>query len=140
MKTRWQYSILVMLLFALARPAAAQWLDKGERPPSRGIPRTADGKPNLTAPVSRTPDGKPDLSGIWLGARWANLGVPALSGVREAPNELNKPPFQPWAEELFNQRKSSNGADDPEARCLPQGVPKAGTLPYPFEIINAPGK
>ncbi|PYR67116.1 MAG: hypothetical protein DMG20_11850, partial [Acidobacteria bacterium] len=39
----------------------AQWLDF----PTPGIPRTADGKPNLTAPVPRTPEGKPDLSGIW---------------------------------------------------------------------------
>ena len=39
----------------------AQWLDL--RTP--GIPRTDDGKPNLTAPAPRTPDGKPDLSGIW---------------------------------------------------------------------------
>ena len=30
-----------------------------------GIPRTADGKPNLTAPAPRTPDGHPDLSGLW---------------------------------------------------------------------------
>src|SRR5437899_5598145 len=39
----------------------AQWLDF----PTPGIPRTADGKPNLTAPVPRTPEGKPDLSGMW---------------------------------------------------------------------------
>src|SRR5215471_1276153 len=39
----------------------AQWLDW--RTP--GIPRTPDGKPNLTAPVPRTPDGKTDLSGMW---------------------------------------------------------------------------
>ena len=44
-------------------PAAsfgAQWLDF--RTP--GIPRTADGKPNLAAPAPKTLDGKPDLSGI----------------------------------------------------------------------------
>ena len=28
-------------------------------------PRTADGKPNLSAPAPKTPDGKPDFSGIW---------------------------------------------------------------------------
>src|SRR6185436_21012410 len=41
--------------------AAAQWPDH----PSARIPRTAAGKPELSAPVARTPDGKPDLSGIW---------------------------------------------------------------------------
>src|SRR4030095_16914272 len=39
----------------------AQWLDW--RTP--GIPRTADGQPNLTAPAPKMPDGKPDLSGMW---------------------------------------------------------------------------
>jgi hypothetical protein len=33
--------------------------------PTPGIPRQADGKPELTAPAPRTPDGKPDLSGLW---------------------------------------------------------------------------
>ena len=37
--------------------------------PTPGIPRTADGKPNLTAPAPRTPDGKPDLTGIWMAPR-----------------------------------------------------------------------
>ena len=39
----------------------AQWLDW--RTPD--IPRTADGKPNLTAALPRTPAGKPDLTGLW---------------------------------------------------------------------------
>jgi hypothetical protein len=44
----------------ISGPLAAQWLNH----PTLGIPRTADGKPNLTAPAPRTPDGKPDLSGL----------------------------------------------------------------------------
>ena len=44
--------------------AEAQWLNH----PTPGIPRTADGKPDLSAPVPRTADGKPDLSGVWLAA------------------------------------------------------------------------
>jgi hypothetical protein len=39
----------------------AQWLNY----PTRGVPRTADGKPDLSAPAPRTADGKPDFSGIW---------------------------------------------------------------------------
>src|SRR5262249_4960095 len=39
----------------------AQWLEF----PTPGIPRTADGKPNRSAPAPRTHDGKPDLSGLW---------------------------------------------------------------------------
>ena len=47
-------------LFLLPVSLFAQWLDF--RTP--GIPRTADGKPNLAAPAPKTLDGKPDLSGI----------------------------------------------------------------------------
>jgi hypothetical protein len=53
--------VVVVLTMALSSPLGAQWL----RQPTNGIPRTPDGKPNLTAPAPRTPDGKPDLSGLW---------------------------------------------------------------------------
>ena len=41
--------------------AQTQWLDY----PTAGMPRLANGKPNLTAPTPKAADGKPDLSGIW---------------------------------------------------------------------------
>ena len=53
--------VFVIILFAVTTTVAAQWL----KYPTPGIPRTANGKPNLTAPAPRTADGKPDLSGIW---------------------------------------------------------------------------
>ena len=43
--------------------AFAQWLNY----PAAGIPRTAEGKPNLAAPAPKASDGKPDLTGIWSG-------------------------------------------------------------------------
>ena len=43
------------ILTALVTPLAAQWLQL----PTPGIPRTADGKPNLTAPAPRTANGQP---------------------------------------------------------------------------------
>jgi hypothetical protein len=44
--------------FLLSTPLAAQWFDFK----TPGIPRTPDGKPDLSAPVPHTADGKPDLS------------------------------------------------------------------------------
>jgi hypothetical protein len=57
-----------LLLLAWSPPASAQWFDF----PTPGLPRTADGAPDLTAPTPRTPDGTPDLSGIWMttDAKW----------------------------------------------------------------------
>ena len=49
---------------AAATPIAAasdQWMTH----PWPGIPRTADGKPDLSAPAPHTADGKPDFSGVW---------------------------------------------------------------------------
>ena len=50
-----------IIICLIGWPLSAQWLNY----PTAGIPRLADGKPNLTAPTPRTADGKPDLSGIW---------------------------------------------------------------------------
>ena len=44
--------------------AAAQWLNN----PTPGVPRTADGKVDVTAPAPRMVNGKPDLSGLWMTA------------------------------------------------------------------------
>jgi hypothetical protein len=47
--------IALAVLLLLPVSLTAQWFDW--RTP--GIPRTADGKPNLAAPAPRTPDGTP---------------------------------------------------------------------------------
>jgi hypothetical protein len=47
-------------------------------------------------------------------------------------------PFQPWAEKLYKERKADISKDDPEARCLPPGVPRMSTTPYPFRIVQTP--
>jgi hypothetical protein len=52
----------ISLALLLAAPLAAQWVNL--RTP--GIPRTRDGKPDLTAPAPKTSGGKPDFSGMWV--------------------------------------------------------------------------
>ena len=53
--------LLLALTLLLGGSLDAQWLNQ----PTPGIPRTGDGKPNLSAPAPRTADGKPDLAGLW---------------------------------------------------------------------------
>lgn len=119
-----------MVLLAAATPAAAQWLNY----PTKGVPRTADGKPNLSAPAPRTPDGKPDLSGIWN---------PNPKYLRDFASGL-KPgdvPLQPWAEAIYNERKDgAHAKEEPDANCLPQGVPKIDAAPVPWKIVEIPGE
>ena len=111
---------------AVPASAAAQWIQY----PTPGIPRTADGKPNLTAPAPRTPDGKPDLSGIWLtpSGRWLN--DLAADGVAV--------PFTPRAEALFRERQANNGKGRPSERCLSHGVSDFDALGTPTKIIQTP--
>ena len=60
----WAAVVAFVAGFGLGQPGTvlAQWL----KYPTPGVPKTADGKPNLAAPAPRTTDGKPDFSGIWL--------------------------------------------------------------------------
>jgi hypothetical protein len=127
-------------MFAIAAcSVSAQWLDY----PTPGIPRTKDGKPNLTAPAPKAADGKPDLTGIWL-----RVKPKSAPGGPEFGNTVTyymypegaKVPFQPWAEALLNKRRFDDlGADRPSEHCLPHGV-IGGMLPtVPFKILHSTG-
>jgi len=102
-------SAWAVVLFAVLAPLQAQWLHQ----PTPGIPRTPDGKPNLTAPAPRTPDGKPDLSGLW------NKISPKYS--RNIAADLKPGEIQPWAQALVQQRKEDLGKDYMNVVCVPLG-------------------
>jgi hypothetical protein len=53
---------LLVSAFLFSIAAHAQWLNFREP----GVPRTPDGKANLSAPAPKDPNGKPDLSGVWM--------------------------------------------------------------------------
>src|SRR5215471_17613337 len=57
--------------------APAQWLNQKDP----RIPRTKEGKPNLSAPAPRAANGKPDLSGIWLTDRTPRPEMERLFGA-----------------------------------------------------------
>jgi hypothetical protein len=122
---------IVAIVWMLASPAAAQWLNV----PQAATPRTPDGKPDLTAPVPRTPDGKPDLSGIWRRPRGAMPTSGGPDGIAASVDVL----FQPWAEAVYKARGDTGGKGMPSERCLPHGITKAFSVPEPFKIVQTPG-
>lgn len=122
------YVIMISGALVLSSPAAAQWL----KYPTPGMPRLANGKPNLAAPAPKTPDGKPDLTGTWQ----PRFGYTGNIAKDLKPGEV---PFQPWAETLWKHRQETNGNDDPQARCVLSGVPRENVVPYPFKILNTTG-
>jgi hypothetical protein len=85
-------------------------------------------------PTPRTADGKPDLSGNWspnaIGENVDLVGALKRQGIDV--------PMLPWAAELHQKRKDSLSKDDPEARCLPPGVPRMSTTPYPWTMVQTP--
>jgi hypothetical protein len=103
---------VITLTFLVPAPLRAQWFNYK----TPGIPRTPDGKPNLSAPAPRTADGKPDLSGIWR--------APANSPyLRNIAVDLKPGEIQPWAQALYQQNVFNLGADSPRAHCLPDPPP-----------------
>ena len=156
-------TVCLVVSLGVASPVLAQWSVRA----TPGVPKTADGKPDLTAPAPRTADGKPDLSGIWTnnrgaagqrgGATAANAaGTPGATTVPAAP--LAEPdgmplasfrdvgsgfkdglPLQPWARELVKKRMADNSKDNPDAHCLPMGFMQFHTHGEPRKIIQTPG-
>jgi len=138
-----------VLVAVLGVPALGfgQWL----KHPTEGVPRTADGKPNLAAPAPRLPDGKPDFSGIWHAAN-PNRCVPGSGAFIECGTEIggsplggnlgrNLPgglPYLPHAAELAKKRRADDSRDDPHVRCLPDNPPRSWTLPHLTRAIHTP--
>ena len=138
---RGSHAIVVAAIALCATTISAQWL----RYPTPGMPRTRDGKPNLSARAPRTADGRPDFSGVWLNdgynpAHVEGVGAPPRTVFFDLAHGLaGGPPYQPWAEKLAIERKANNAKDNPDARCLPLGPLQMLAHPLPKKIIQVPG-
>jgi hypothetical protein len=103
----------VFALLQFASLAAGQ--ARGQAQPQRSA------VPALPAP--HLPNGHPDLSGVWMGG-----GGIAVRNLKPGDEIV----LTPDAKKLMDSRQSK---DDPEANCLPGGVPRMN--PYPWRIIQS---
>ena len=130
---------VVALVVSVAPLVSAQWPSF----PTSDVPKTADGKPNLTAPAPKMPDGKPDLSGLWENA-------PLGFGPKEPAPPPGQPPLatffdvgagfkeglplRPWAAELLKKRRKITQRTIPTlivcpwAFCNSTSIPSRGKL------------
>ena len=124
-------------MIAAAAIAAGAWATPtaaaGQAPAASAQART----------LPRTPDGKPDLSGIWQAvntASWdiqdhsAQKAVPAGQGVVEG----NDIPYLPAAAAKKQQNFANRATADVLSKCYLPGVPRITYLPFPFQILQTP--
>jgi len=118
-------------------PLTAQWIHY----PTAGLPRLANGKPDLSAPTPRTKDGKPDFSGVWevehnrpcppggcddmwIPQEFLNIGWSLKDGL----------PYRPWAAEVVKRTQlldiaaaalgEASAGDPIVRRCGPTARPR----------------
>jgi hypothetical protein len=83
---------------------------------------------NAASPVPRTADGKPDLSGFWKGPLLRNMDKNVPGGFAAILTDAGKQAYE------YNKTKTIN----PEALCLFAGIPRASISGVPFEIVQNP--
>jgi hypothetical protein len=95
-------------------------------------------------PLPRTADGKPDLSGIWQASSTAAAdlqdhaaGYNMLAG-RSVVGAGAEIPYQPWAVAKKAENFQNREKADPLSHCYLPGVPRIMYLDYPFQIFQTP--
>src|SRR5262245_27940350 len=125
--------ILATTVAALAVPVLAQRQSAPPSAPNENPPAAATspagagggrGQQVPQGPAPKLPDGRPEFSGVWqVAGPVGDLAQGMPKGVPVPLNEAGKT--------LMASRQSG---DDPEANCLPTGVPRVA--PYPMRMLQ----
>src|ERR1035438_7825883 len=111
-------------MLAMTAVAAAQF------PADSTLPKDKRGRRQIAkfapGPTPRTKEGTPDLSGVW--------GYAGYTSDIAKDYDVGTVPMTELGEKLFKERQANQGIYDPEARCLPTGVPRRD--PYPSKILQ----
>jgi hypothetical protein len=137
-------ALVVALLGAVPAVSLAQWIHYK----TPGVPRLADGKPDLKAKAPRTSDGKPDFSGMWFAnvpsrdycktgdcIQEERMAGEQVNMGRKLPGGL---PYTEWSKEQMKIRRMNGGREDPHTYCKPPNFPRAWTLPQYIKIVQTP--
>jgi hypothetical protein len=95
-------------------------------------------------PAPKLPDGHPDF-GNGAGS-WYAPSVGDMSGGQKSSTGGFKPEkpadviLTPAAKKLFDERVANLAKDDPEAACLPPGIPRVSATSFPFQIYQQPDR
>ncbi len=121
---------------------SAQWIHYG----TAGLPRTKDGRPNLTAPTPRTADKKPDLSGVWVSTlpprrvQAENPAEPTFLNIENFLLPGSSMEMLPPAVAIYQEHRRVFSADRPSEKCLPHGIPDGMVIPgVPMKFVQMPG-
>ena len=148
-------AVVLLLVTLCGHVVSAQWVNH----PTPGTPRTADGKPILTARTPRAPNGKPDLSGVWhvqptsreemkrlFGNDVDTVEVPGMEIDTVSKYAINilqdfKPEEAPMRSDVGEllKRRVSGAEVLPPTHCLPAGVPLSSLLSEVTKIVQTPG-
>src|ERR1700734_1035591 len=138
-KAHWLVAAWLGIAFGYAQqPPPQPSLAKDPGPFLPGFGAEQDKVPKLVAgPAPHLPDGRPDFggNGAWYPGFNGNLAETTWKGVKSADKHVDVP-FLPWTLKTYNQRVENRAKDDPEAKCLPVGVPRFMFDPYPFQMIQ----
>jgi hypothetical protein len=119
-------AVSVMAQAPAASPAKGQEKAGGPNVNSFGTINPLRAAP--VGPTPRLPNGRVDLSGVW---RPADIFL--IEDISLGLKKGETISMTPAAEKLMKSRLSK---EDPEANCLPTGVPRHA--PYPWRIVENP--
>jgi len=140
-----------LMLVLAATLLSGQWINE----PARGVPRTRNGKPDLSAPAPRT-NGKPDFTGLWQTDTAApgeiDKLIPFLKQYLvpgDDPTTFSKYLFNVMADyaqddiKLSPEAQKAWGVNRSESemlgpRCLPNSLPLVELFPVPRRIVQTP--
>ena len=129
---------IVVVAIAICAPLAAQ----SRNSTAAGVPRTAEGKPDLTgvwqAASTRPGTWEEANSGFGVGGTGKDASAGAAPPASRT-TATEPPPYQPWAAKKVLESFNNRGIDNPTAFCLPPGIPRSDTIAlFPMQIVQTP--